>query len=41
VVLRAAGGGDQRELAACLSRLGIDAAEVAEDGHTIYRAGSP
>jgi len=41
VVLRAAGGGDQRELAACLSRLGIDAAEVAEDGHTIYRAMSP
>ena len=41
VVLRAASTGKQDELAACLSRLGIDAAEVAEDGHTIYRAGSP
>ena len=41
VVLRAASGGDQRELTACLSRLGIDAAEVAEDGHIVYRAGSP
>ena len=41
VVLRAASGGDQSELAACLDRLGIEAAEVAEDGHIIYRARSP
>ena len=41
MVLRAASGGDQAELAACLERLGIEAAEVAEDGHTVYRAGSP
>jgi hypothetical protein len=41
VVLRAASTGKQDVLAACLSRLGIEAAEVAEDGHTIYRAGSP
>ncbi len=41
VVLRAASTGKQDELAACLSRLGIEAAEVAEDGHTVYRAGSP
>jgi len=41
VVLRAASGGDQAELASCLERLGIEAAEVAEDGHTVYRAGSP
>jgi hypothetical protein len=41
VVLRAASTGKQDELSACLSRLGIDAAEVADDGHVIYRAGSP
>lgn len=41
LVLRAASTGDQGQLAACLSRLGIDVAEVAEDGHVAYCAGGP
>ncbi len=41
VVLRAASSGDQDELAAVMSWIGVYAVQVAEDGHTIYRARSP
>lgn len=41
LVLRAASTGDQDELAAVMSWIGVYAAGVSEDGHVIYRAGSP
>jgi len=41
IILKAASTGDQSELAAVLDKLGVAAAETADDGHVIYRARSP
>ena len=41
VILKAASTGRQADLAAILDKLGVAAAETADDGHVIYRARSP
>jgi len=41
IILKAASTGDQSELAAVLDKLGVAAAETADDGHVIYRSRSP
>ena len=41
VILKAASTGRQADLAAILDKLGVAAAETADDGHIIYRARSP
>jgi len=41
VILKAASSGRQADLAAVLEKLGVAAAETADDGHVLYRAQSP